>query len=142
MCDCFYQVLSILQTHYPERLGRAYIINIPFLLNAFFKLIMPLVDPVTRDKVRFNPKVVDDGLVDADKMMGVGGWGGSVEFEYDHEKYWPTLIDICKARREEQMARWKELGGRVGLDEWSIKGGPTIHQPEVVTGGVDGTSEK
>jgi hypothetical protein len=123
-------------------LGRALIINIPFLLNAFFKLIMPIVDPITRDKVRFNPKVVEDGLVDADKLMGAGGWGGSVQFEYDHEKYWPALMEICKTRREEQMARWKALGGRVGLDEWSIKGGPTIYQPAVTTEDADGVAEK
>lgn len=123
-------VLNILQTHYPERLGRAYIINIPWLLNAFFKVIMPLVDPVTRDKVRFNPKVVEEGLVDADKLMSAGGWGGSVEFEYVHEKYWPAFIELCKTTREEQMARWRALGGHIGIDEWSIKGGVTPKEPE------------
>ena len=133
-----FQVLSILQTHYPERLGRAYIINIPFLLNAFFKLIMPLVDPITRDKVRFNPQVVEEGLVDTDQLMGVNGWGGSVQFEYSHEKYWPTLIELCNTRREEQMARWRALGARVGLDEWSIKGGSATPQTEVTTQAADG----
>jgi hypothetical protein len=120
-----------LQTHYPERLGRAYIINIPFLLNAFFKVIMPLVDPVTKDKVRFNPKVVTEGLVDADMLMNASGWGGAVDFEYNHDKYWPALMELCKKTRDEQMARWRELGGKVGIDEWSIKGGslPTA-QPE------------
>ncbi|PVF97228.1 CRAL/TRIO domain-containing protein [Serendipita vermifera] len=118
-------VLHILQTHYPERLGRAYIINIPFLLNAFFKIIMPLVDPVTREKVKFNPKVVAEGLVDADMLMNASGWGGAVDFEYNHEKYWPALMDLCKKRKEEQMDRWRKLGAKVGIDEWAIKGGPS-----------------
>lgn len=110
-------VLSILQNHYPERLGKAYLINIPFLLNAFFKFIMPLVDPVTREKVKFNPNVVGEGFVNADAMMSAGGWGGAVDFEYEHEKYWPALIELSKTRREEQMARWRTLGGKVGIDE-------------------------
>ncbi|CAG7849097.1 CRAL-TRIO domain-containing protein C23B6.04c [Serendipita indica DSM 11827] len=118
--------LSILQNHYPERLGRAYIINIPFLLNAFFKVIMPLVDPVTRDKVRFNPKVIDEGLIDKEILLNAQGWGGNADFEYEHDKYWPALIEICKKRREEQMARWHELGGKIGADEWILKGGPIV----------------
>ncbi|KAG8800945.1 hypothetical protein FRC17_006765 [Serendipita sp. 399] len=125
--------LNILQSHYPERLGRAYVINIPFLLNAFFKFIMPLVDPVTRDKVRFNPKVVQDGLIDNDKLLNVHGWGGGVDFEFKHEVYWKSMIGACNARREEQMKRWRELGGKIGEEEWSIKGGSTGSLPEAAT---------
>jgi hypothetical protein len=40
------QVLGIIQDHYPERLGRALILNIPWLLKAFFSLITPFIDPV------------------------------------------------------------------------------------------------
>lgn len=38
-------MLNILQNHYPERLGLALIINVPMLVNLFFKAIMPFVDP-------------------------------------------------------------------------------------------------
>ncbi len=69
------QVLNILQNHYPERLGKAYLIEIPFLLNAFFKLFMPLVDPVTKEKVKFNPNVIEEGFMQADQLMSAGGWG-------------------------------------------------------------------
>jgi len=84
---------------------------------------MPLVDPVTREKVKFNPNVLGDGLVDADMLMNAGSWGGNVDFEYEHEKYWPALMELCKSRHEEQMARWKTLGAKVGIEEWYIKGG-------------------
>lgn len=49
------QVLNILQQHYVERLGRGVIVNLPFLLNFFYKGLAPFLDPVTRDKVRHTP---------------------------------------------------------------------------------------
>lgn len=49
-------MLNILQNHYPERLGLALILNVPWLVDMFFKLIKPFIDPVTRDKMWFNPK--------------------------------------------------------------------------------------
>ncbi|GJE99914.1 CRAL/TRIO domain-containing protein [Phanerochaete sordida] len=114
-------VLNILQSHYPERLGRALIINVPWVLNAFYKLITPLIDPVTRDKMRFNPKTVQDGLFAAPAVWAA--FGGAVDFRYDHAAYWPHLVALAAARRAAQMARWRELGGKVGVREWEIRQG-------------------
>jgi len=84
---------------------------------------MPFVDPVTREKIKFNPDVVKDGSVLPEQLMTIYGWGGSQEFEYVHEKYWPTLIALCEAERMAGLDRWRALGGKVGLSEWDIKGG-------------------
>ena len=46
-----FQVLTILQQHYVETLGRAIVVNLPPLLSFFYKGIAPFLDPVTRDKV-------------------------------------------------------------------------------------------
>ena len=43
--------LNIVQNHYVERLGRAIVVNLPTLLNFFFKGISPFLDPVTKEKV-------------------------------------------------------------------------------------------
>ncbi|KAJ6576581.1 CRAL-TRIO domain-containing protein [Mycena vulgaris] len=94
-------VLSILQEHYPERLGLALILNVPFLLNAFFKLITPFIDPVTRSKMKFNPQVIQDGIFSPEMVMSQW-WGGGYNFEYEHDKYWPALIALCTERTE----RW------------------------------------
>ncbi|KAG8950290.1 hypothetical protein FRC03_012917 [Tulasnella sp. 419] len=113
-------VLSHLQTHYPERLGKALILNVPFVVNMALKAIMPFVDPVTRDKIRFNPSAVKDQLFTPNQITKT--WGGDIEFPYDHELYWKSLNDMCEARQKAKMEKWKELGGTVGLSEWDIQG--------------------
>jgi hypothetical protein len=113
-------VLNILQDHYPERMGVALIINVPFLVNAFFRLIMPFVDPVTREKVKFNPKVIEDGFVAKESLMEEW-WGGDNDFEYVHEKFFPALVKMTSERNERWMAKWKDLGGGIGVKEWDYK---------------------
>ncbi|KAI9061138.1 CRAL/TRIO domain-containing protein [Trametes sanguinea] len=113
------RVLDILQTHYPERLGRALVVNVPFLVNAFFKLITPFIDPLTRPKLRFNPNCLGEGLFTQDQLLSE--WGGSAHFEYEHEKYWDPLVRMCAERRELMWAKWRELGAKVGVREWDVK---------------------
>ncbi|GLB40416.1 putative CRAL TRIO domain-containing protein [Lyophyllum shimeji] len=115
-------VLNILQDHYPERLGAALILNVPFLLNAFYKLINPFIDPVSREKMKFNPRVIEDKLFTPDMVMSEW-WGGDSDFEYVHEKYWPALVDMCESRRKTWLEKWRALGGKVGIKEWDYKGG-------------------
>lgn len=123
-------MLHILQSHYPERLGLALIINVPFLVNAFFKVIMPFVDPITRNKVKFNPSIFNDGFFDKDQVMHVSGWDGGCQFEWDHAKYWPALVTMCEERREKMVKRWKELGAKVGISEWEMKTGWSESAPD------------
>jgi len=127
---CVVQVLNILQTHYPERLGTALILNVPFLLHAFYKMISPLVDPVTRNKMKFNPKPVEDGLFAADDLFKDSGWGGSRDFVWDHDKYWAPFVRMCDEVRAAQMARWRKLGARVGCDEWDYKSDVVVDRVE------------
>lgn len=117
----FIQVLNIFQTHYPERLAESLVINVPFLIHAFFKMIGPFMDPVTRNKLKFNPKPIQDGMFVADELFKEGGWGGSRDFVWEHEKYWPAFVRMSDEIREGQMARWRKLGARVGCDEKDYK---------------------
>jgi hypothetical protein len=43
--------ISILQNHYPERLGRIFVINAPFVFTAAWRLIQPLLDERTKNKI-------------------------------------------------------------------------------------------
>ncbi|KAF9000595.1 CRAL-TRIO domain-containing protein [Cyathus striatus] len=114
------KVLEILQEHYPERLGKALMINTPFVVNVFFKLITPFIDPVTREKMKFNPQAVQDGMFDKSRLMKQW-WEGDCDFEYVHEKYWPSLVKICEGRHTRWFECWRALGGKVGIKEWDYK---------------------
>ncbi|GJC93362.1 CRAL/TRIO domain-containing protein [Colletotrichum higginsianum] len=113
------EVLHILQTHYPERLGRALIINVPWVVTGFFKLITPFIDPMTRDKLKFNEDMRQ--YVHEDQLWTEFG-GGKLEFEYDHAVYWPVMNDVCKEKRDFYAARWVAGGKQVGELETYLAG--------------------
>ncbi|KAH9910107.1 CRAL/TRIO domain-containing protein [Xylariomycetidae sp. FL2044] len=113
------EVLHILQTHYPERLGRAMIINVPWVVWGFFKLITPFIDPLTREKLKFNEDMTQ--FVPKEQL-----WtefpGGELKFEYDHAVYWPALQKLCSERRAERVRRWEAGGKQIGETEDYLKG--------------------
>jgi len=85
------KVLTILQHHYVETLGRGLVVNLPFLLNFFYKGISPFLDPVTRDKIRFNPDL--DELIPKEQLEA--DLGGDYDYEFDHESYWQQILSAC-----------------------------------------------
>ena len=85
----------------------------PFLINAFFKLITPFIDPLTRPKLRFNPSCLSEGLFAAPRL--IKEWGGDAVVVYEHERYWPALVRMCAERRERMWEVWRARGARVGL---------------------------
>lgn len=50
---------------------------------------------------------------------------GDLEFEYDHDTYWPALLQLCEERQAEQRERWIRAGKNLGESELYIKGGDT-----------------
>ncbi|KAH9999154.1 CRAL/TRIO domain-containing protein [Xylariaceae sp. FL0662B] len=113
------EVLHILQTHYPERLGRAMIVNVPWVVWGFFKLITPFIDPLTREKLKFNEDMTQ--YVPKEQL-----WtefkGGELPFEYDHDVYWPALQRLCGEKRAEWVRRWEAGGKQIGETEDYLKG--------------------
>ncbi|ODA79170.1 hypothetical protein RJ55_04762 [Drechmeria coniospora] len=139
------EVLHILQNHYPERLGKALIINVPWIVWGFFKIITPFIDPVTRDKLKFNEDMKQ--YVPPEQLWSAD-WGGEMDFEYDHDVYWPALNDMCRRKRHARMARWEAAGKQIGESEEYLAGGTdesvTGFRYEVASadGGVDVVLEK
>lgn len=119
-------VLNILQGHNPERLGKALISETPWYVNTFFKLISAFIDPVTREKMKFNEDwrsyVPPSQLWDQSE--------GDLKFEYDHSVYWPAFDAECKRRREAYRARWEKAGKQIGEYEQYLRGGdhPSLQQ--------------
>lgn len=113
------QTMYILQNHYPERLGKALVTNVPFVIWGFFKLITPFIDPLTREKIKFNESM--NLYVPKEQLMKESS--GDVEFEYDHTSYWPALNKTCDARRAAYKARWERAGKRIGESEAYLRGG-------------------
>lgn len=111
------QVLHILQTHYPERLGKALLTNIPWLGWTFLKIIHPFIDPLTREKLVFDepfPNYVPLEQLDKD-------FGGHVNFEYKHEVYWPKMVEIAEQKKKNYIKRFEALGSRIGLSERDLR---------------------
>ncbi|KAL5366089.1 CRAL-TRIO domain-containing protein [Aspergillus floccosus] len=132
------QTLNFLQNHYPERLGRALVINMPFMIMGFFKLITPFIDPLTRLKLKFNEDLREH--VPASQLMK--SMGGDVEFRYDHSIYWPALNQLADQRRAAYRERWIQGGKRVGEYENYLKTGtsPSVSQSEETLNGPNGES--
>lgn len=88
---------------------------------------MPFVDPVTREKVKFNPDIYEEGYFTKDMTMKE--WGGDQDFKYVHKTYWPSLLEMCEERSSAWMKSWEKLGGKVGISEWDYKKGSEVPGP-------------
>lgn len=94
-------------------------IAVPFLILGFFKLITPFIDPLTREKLKFN----EDLQKHVPPSQLIKAAGGDVEFEYDHSVYWPALNGLAAERRAEYQARWEKGGKLIGEHENYLRGG-------------------
>lgn len=112
------ETISILQNHYPERLGRALIQDVPWLVWGFFKAIGPFIDPLTREKLKFD----EDWRLLVPPEQLIKQYKGDVDFEYVHEKYWKALNETVDGRRKEMWERWERAGSLVGESESYLKG--------------------
>ncbi|KAJ3683594.1 hypothetical protein LUZ60_013821 [Juncus effusus] len=81
-CDirAYLAALDILQNSYPERLGKVFMIHVPYLFMKAWKIVYPFIDKNTREKIVF----VDDKdlqttlLVDIDESQLPDIYGGKL----------------------------------------------------------------
>ena len=96
---------------------------VPWVVWGFFKIITPFIDPVTREKLKFNEDMKQ--YVPPEQLWSAD-WGGDMDFDYDHDTYWPALNELCKKRREERRRRWEAGGKIVGESEDYLVGGTDV----------------
>lgn len=87
-------VAHILQLHYVERLGRAFVCHTPRFISAFFGALSPFLDPVTKDKIRFNHENMTEFI--APDQLDAQFTGGTYNYLFDFEKYWSALVEKCR----------------------------------------------
>ena len=92
----------------------------PWYISTFFKLITPFIDPVTREKIKFNEDM--SHWVPASQLLKE--CGGEVEMTYDHSKYWPAYTKLAEQNRTAYRQRWEKGGKRIGEHEDYLRGGP------------------
>lgn len=82
-------------------------------------MISPFIDPVTREKMKFNENLTK--YVPKEQLWNA--YGGLLDFEYDHTTYWKALDAECAERRELYKARWVAAGKHIGEYEEYLRGG-------------------
>jgi hypothetical protein len=78
---------------------------------------------VTREKLKFNEDMKQ--YVPPEQLWSLD-WGGEMDFEYDHETYWPALNELCRQKREDKFRRWEAAGKEIGESEDYLAGGTDV----------------
>jgi len=94
-------------------------VPVPWVVWGFFKLITPFIDPLTRQKLKFN----EDMRQYVPEQELWTEFGGKLNFEYDHETYWPALRKLCEEKRTFRKKRWVAGGSHIGEHEDYLAGG-------------------
>uniref|UniRef100_A0ACD6AAM7 Uncharacterized protein n=1 Tax=Avena sativa TaxID=4498 RepID=A0ACD6AAM7_AVESA len=77
------EALDIMQSNYPERLGRVHLIRVPSVFMAAWKMVYPFIDNNTKKKFVFNTdRGLDDTLRDAiDESQLPEEFGGKLKLQ-------------------------------------------------------------
>ncbi|CAN6825306.1 unnamed protein product [Brassica oleracea] len=85
------EIVYILQNHYPERLGIAFLYNPPRLFQAVYRAVQYFLDPCTAQKVKFvypKDKTSDELMISHFDVENLPKeFGGEATLEYDHEEF-------------------------------------------------------
>ena len=104
-----------LQSYYPECLGRALILNAPWIFSGFWKLIRPWLDPKVADKIVFvQGNMVEQGFFKAEDLQTE--YGGLDPYRYSYATPEPLhrelpdqeLLDDLRAAFDEAKAQFVE----------------------------------
>eukprot|EP00027_Filamoeba_sp_ATCC50430_P016083 CAMPEP_0168578540 /NCGR_PEP_ID=MMETSP0413-20121227/21388_1 /TAXON_ID=136452 /ORGANISM="Filamoeba nolandi, Strain NC-AS-23-1" /LENGTH=213 /DNA_ID=CAMNT_0008612395 /DNA_START=357 /DNA_END=998 /DNA_ORIENTATION=- len=91
------EIVDIMQNHYPERLSIAFNCNAPWSLSMFWKMIMPLLEEVTRQKLQFiDGKKFDPILAHIDPEQLEKEYGGSHPHVYNFEDFYKKEKETWK----------------------------------------------
>ena len=120
------QCLTLVQAHYPERMGRAVVGHAPAMFWLMWKAVTPFIDPVTKAKVAFC--TTDAGVRDEtaahmglDKLYETLG-GCKPDHDLDVVEGEARLRKLEAERRAQLEATAREMG----LEGWECKLAPWV----------------
>lgn len=120
------QCLTLVQAHYPERMGRAVVGHAPAMFWLMWKAVTPFIDPVTKAKVAF---CTNDAGVREETKAHIGlellyeTLGGSrPDHELDVVEGEQRLRKLEEARRAQLEATAKKMG----MEGWECKLAPWV----------------
>ena len=120
------QCLTLVQAHYPERMGRAVVGHAPAMFWLMWKAVTPFIDPVTKAKVAFC--TTDAGVrseTEAHMRMEqlYASLGGSrPDSKLDVSEGEVRLRGLEAERREQLEATAREMG----VEGWECKLAPWV----------------
>lgn len=83
--------LSMLQDHYPERLGKALLFDAPAFFYAVFRAIKPFIDPVTSEKIAWCSRATAASDVVCTSSLEPSNtpeeYGGTLQYEFNVDEY-------------------------------------------------------
>mmetsp|Transcript_61537 Transcript_61537/g.169102 ORF Transcript_61537/g.169102 Transcript_61537/m.169102 type:complete len:694 (-) Transcript_61537:218-2299(-) len=118
----YFQKLSALNKHYPERMYKTFVINVPSSFSFVWRLVAPMLDPNVREKVKiykaneFKAPLLE--LVDADQLPE--RFGGTMKVSDEQPMY--LSMPIEKQLRADALGMAAE-GGLRGGAEGTSRGG-------------------
>lgn len=85
------QTNSILQNHFPERLGACFFYDAPGFFTALLTMLKPFIDPVTRDKIFFAKSATATDNEDCKRLLDLENtpqaYGGTLNYDFDVKEY-------------------------------------------------------
>lgn len=94
---CARETANILQNHYPERLGVAFLYNPPRIFEAFWKIVKYFLDPKSFQKVKFVYSMNKDSVEVMRSYFDVDNlpteFGGKATLTYDHDEFSRSMVD-------------------------------------------------
>lgn len=101
-------------------------INVPWVFKMFWNAIQAFIDPVTKSKCKFDEAIKSE--VPLEQLAD--DFGGELDAKYNHDAYWPQLVELCQQRRRAMLARFtKDCNSEIGASEWVIRGGDDETSP-------------
>lgn len=91
------ETTNILQGHYPERLDCMILVQAPAIFHTMFKIVKPLIDAKTKDKIHFVQTCAEvANVANMDRAALPIDFGGENEWKFNTEEYFASETSVLQ----------------------------------------------